>query len=63
LALFVKVFCDRLSCHGLQCGRTVPRNLSYFGHSVRVYGLHKEPAVPDTLISLKPRKEGELPRV
>lgn len=40
LALFLKVFRDRLSCHGLQCGRMVSRNLSCFGHSVRVHGPH-----------------------
>jgi hypothetical protein len=36
LPLFLKVFRDRLSCHGLQCGRTVSPNLSCFGHSVTI---------------------------
>ena len=38
LALFVKVFCNRLSAHDCECGRTIPFKLSYFGHFVTMVG-------------------------
>jgi hypothetical protein len=36
LALVLKVFRNRFSCHGPECGRTSTSKLSNFGHSVTI---------------------------